>query len=295
MSRTIGAVALALTLASTLALAGPAGAQSLFSSFSGKLLLTGGVNSVEGSAGGGLTPWAVTGGYGTATQVGGNVYATTVDTTDYRITSYGGLVTAFDRVELSLSRQSFDTQKVGGALGLGDGFTIDQTTAGIKVRLFGDAILNQDEWWPQVAVGAQFKSNDKGWLVKALGARDDQGTDYYISATKLFLAQNLLLNATLRETKANQYGILGFGGITNDYHAEAEGSAAWLVDRHVAIGVEARTKPDNLAVAHEGTAYDAFVAVAPCKSFSVTLAYVDLGNIVTRQQTGFYASLQAGF
>ena len=288
----LGLIALALAVTG---FAAPAGAQSLFSSFSGKLLLTGGVNSVEGSAGGGLTPWAVTGGYGTANQFGGNVYGTTVDTTDYRITSYGGLVTAFDRVELSLSRQSFDTQKVGGALGLGDGFTIDQTTAGIKVRLFGDAVLDQDEWWPQVAAGAQFKSNDKGWLVKALGARADSGTDYYISATKLFLAQDLLLNATVRETRANQLGILGFGGIDDNYHTEFEGSAAWLVDRHVAIGAEVRTKPDDLAVAHEGTAYDAFVAVAPCKSFSLTLAWVNLGNIVTRRQTGAYLSLQAGF
>ncbi|TAN00662.1 MAG: DUF3034 family protein, partial [Rhodanobacteraceae bacterium] len=31
----------------------------------GKLLLTGGVTSISGAAGGGLTPWAVIGGYGT--------------------------------------------------------------------------------------------------------------------------------------------------------------------------------------------------------------------------------------
>lgn len=286
------AVILALALAGS---AASAHAQSLFSSVSGKLLLTGGVNTVEGTAGGGLTPWAVTGGYGTTTQVGGNVYATTIHTTDYRISTYGGLLTAFDRVELSLSRQSFDTQKVGGALGLGDGFTINQTTAGIKVRLIGDAVLAQDQWWPQIAVGAQFKSNDKGWLVKALGARNDRGIDYYISATKLFLAQGLLLNATVRETRANQYGLLGFGGINGGYHTQIEGSAAYLLSRHVAIGAEIRTKPDNLAVAHEGTAYDAFVAIAPCKTVSMTIAWTDLGNIVTRRQKGLYVSLQAGF
>jgi len=285
---------LALALGAAVA-AAPAGAQTPAAGFGGKLLLTGGVNSVEGTAGGGLTPWAVTGGYGTNDQLGGNVYGTTVRTTDYRITSYGALFSAFDRIELSLSRQSFDTLKVGGALGLGDGFTIDQTTAAVKIRVLGDAVLDPDEIWPQVAVGAQFKSNDKGWLVKALGARDDKGVDYYASATKLLLAHGLLLNATVRETRANQYGILGFGGIDNRYHTQLEGSAAWLVDRHAAVGVEVRTKPDNLAAAHEGTAYDAFVAVAPCKAFSMTFAWVDLGNIVTRRQTGLYASLQAGF
>ena len=37
---------------------------------SNKLLLTGGVSNIEGSAGGGLTPWAVIGGYGTADEIG---------------------------------------------------------------------------------------------------------------------------------------------------------------------------------------------------------------------------------
>lgn len=285
-------LAFAVTVA---AAASSAHAQSLFSSFSGKLLLTGGVNTVEGAAGGGLTPWAVTGGYGTSDQLGGNAYATTVHTTDYRLNSYGAVISAFDRVELLAAKQSFDTQAVGAALGLGRGFTINQTTVGVKVRLVGNAILDQDYGLPQIAVGAQFKSNDKGWLVKALGAQADHGADYYVSATKLFLAQGILLNATVRETKANQFGILGFGGADNRYHTEIEGSVAYLVNRHVAVGVEARTKPDNLAVAHEGTAYDAFVAVAPCKAFSLTLAYVDLGNIVTRRQTGLYLSLNAGF
>ena len=36
----------------------------------GKLLLTGGVSSIDGAAGGGLTPWAVTGSYATSGQFG---------------------------------------------------------------------------------------------------------------------------------------------------------------------------------------------------------------------------------
>jgi hypothetical protein len=39
--------------------------------FSDRLVLTGGVTSIEGAAGGGLTPWAVIGGQGTRNQVGG--------------------------------------------------------------------------------------------------------------------------------------------------------------------------------------------------------------------------------
>ena len=44
--------------------------------FSSKLLLTGGVTNIEGAAGGGLTPWAVIGGYGTKEQIGGNAFYT---------------------------------------------------------------------------------------------------------------------------------------------------------------------------------------------------------------------------
>jgi hypothetical protein len=263
----------------------------------GKLLLTGGVTQVEGAAGGGLTPWAVIGGYGTRDQIGANAFYTRVDVDDYSLDSYGVLVGLYDRVELSLSRQKFDTQAVGGALGLGDGFTFTQDTFGVKVRLFGDAVLEQDNWLPQVAVGAQYKRNDQAAVLAFVGAEDDSGVDYYVSATKLLLDQSLLLNGTVRLTRANQFGILGFGGDRNDdYEAQFEGSFAYLVNRNLAIGGEYRMKPDNLGIAEENDAWDVFVAWAPSKHVSLTLAYVDLGNIVIADnQRGVYASLQVGF
>ncbi len=287
-----GAIALGVCLA---AIAGSANAQSVLGYGSGKLLLTGGVSQIEGQAGGGLTPWAVIGGYESDDQIGGNVYATDVNTTDYDVRSIGALVGFYNRIEFSYSRQSFNTQDVGTVLSLGQDFTINQDTLGVKVRLFGDAVLDQDHWWPQVSIGAQFKKNDKGWLVTALGARRSRDADYFVSATKLYLAQGILLNATVRQTRANQYGILGFGGIDDKRHTQLEGSAAYLINRKLAIGAEVRTKPDNLAVAKEGAAVDAFVAYAPTKNISITVAYADLGNIVTRRQTGLYASLQVGF
>jgi hypothetical protein len=264
---------------------------------SGKLLLTGGVTQVEGAAGGGLTPWAVIGGYGTRDQIGANAYYTRINLSDYNLKSYGALVGIHDRVELSVSRQAFDTQAVGSALGLGYGFTIHQDTYGVKVKVAGDAVLEQDSWMPQIAVGVQYKHNDKGGLLAAIGAKSDSGTDVYVSATKLYLAQSLLLNATVRMTKANQFGILGFGGDRHDrYRPQFEGSAAYLLSRNLAVGAEYRSKPDNLNIAHENNAWDAFIAWAPAKHVSLTLAYVDLGNIVIRDnQRGWYGSLQVGF
>lgn len=267
------------------------------SRFSGKLLLTGGVSQVEGSGGGGLTPWALIGGYGTGDQVGGSAYYTQVRVDDYQLDSYGALIGLFDRVELSLSRQAFDTRDVGAALGLGRGFTIRQDTVGVKVKLFGDAVLEQDSWVPQVAVGAQFKRNDQRDLVRAIGAQDHRGTDYYVSATKLVLSQSLLVNATLRFTEANQFGILGFGGDRRSGHRpQFEGSVAYLINRNLAVGAEFRSKPNNLGIADEDNAWDVFLAWAPAKNVSLTVAYVDLGNIVIRdKQRGAYASLQVGF
>lgn len=263
----------------------------------GKLLLTAGVAQLEGAAGGGLTPWAVIGGYGERDQFGANAFYTRVDVDDYSLDSYGAMIGIRDRVELSVSRQAFDTKQVGGALGLGDGFVIRQDTYGVKVKLFGDAVLEQDNPLPQVSVGVQYKRNDRSALVRAIGADDDSGTDVYVSATKLYLDKSLLLNATLRFTEANQFGILGFGGDRNSgYSPQFETSVAYLLDRRLAIGAEYRSKPDNLNIADEDNAWDIFVAWAPNRHMSLTVAYVDLGNIVIRDsQRGFYASLQVGF
>ncbi|WP_297734477.1 DUF3034 family protein [uncultured Maricaulis sp.] len=259
---------------------------------SGRLLLTGGVSQVEGSAGGGLTPWALIAGYGTENQIGGAGYFTRVETDDYSLESYGVQVGIFNRVELSISQQSFNLEDVGVALGLGPEYDIDVTTYGAKVRLFGDAVLEQDSWIPQVSVGIQYKDNAQDALVQSLGADDGDGLDVYLSATKLYLDQSLLLNATVRMTQANQFGILGFD---EDYSVEFEASAAYLINRFLAVGAEYRTKPDNLAIAAEGDAFDVFVAWAPTKNVSATLAYVDLGNIVVGDQTGVYASLNFSF
>lgn len=263
----------------------------------GKLILTGGVSQVEGSAGGGLTPWAVIGGYGSEGQWGANAYYTRVNVDDYHLDSYGVLVGIHDRVELSIARQEFDTEDVGAALGLGRGFIIRQDIVGLKVRVAGDAVLDSDRAMPQIAVGLQHKRNNRGALLSAIGAEDDSGTDVYVSATKLFLAQGLLLNGTVRFTKANQMGLLGFGGDKHDrYRPQFEVSAAYLVNRKLAIGAEYRSKPDNLGIAREDDWMDVFVAWAPSRNVSLTVAYVDLGNIVIKdRQRGVYASLQVGF
>ena len=202
----------------------------------------------------------------------------------------------FDRLELSYAWQGFDTQDVGAALGLGRGFTFHQNIFGAKLKLIGDAVYDQDSWLPQIAVGLQHKENDRGAVIAAVGGKNSVGTDFYVTATKLLLAESLLVDATLRETKANQFGILGFGGDKhNDYSTQFEGSGAYLFSRRFALGAELRTKPSNLSIVHEGAAWDLFAAYFFNKNLSITAAYADLGNIaIENDQHGAYLSLQAG-
>ena len=107
------------------------------------------------------------------------------------------------------------------------------------------------------------------------------------------------MNGTLRATRANQMGILGFGGDQGDSsRLMPEASVAYLFTRKIAGGVEYRRKPHNLGVDHEKDYYDAFVAWFPNRNVSVTLAYAELGDITIfnpAKQHGVYISLQAGF
>jgi len=266
----------------------------------GKLMATAGVIQVEGASGGGLVPWATITGYGTRDSYGANVHYTYAGTQDYTLASYGVAVGIADRVELSVAKQRFT-----GSQAPLNNLRIDQDTYGIKVKLAGDIVYDQDTWMPQIAAGMMVKRNNGiGGLgavnnVKLLGAKDDSGIDYYLAATKLLLDQSLLVNATVRATKANQMGILGFGGDKGDrYQAMLEGSVAYLLNRKWVVGAEYRMKPRNLAADNEKDYYDAFVAWFPSKNLSLTLAYVSLGDITVynpKRQDGVYLSVQAGF
>lgn len=262
----------------------------------GKLLLTNGVSSVEGAAGGGLTAWAVIAGNETRDGIGGKAHATLVALPDFDLESVGAAIGVKDRVELSYAHQSFDTRKAGIALGLGRGFTFAQDIYGAKLRLIGDAVWDQDSWLPQIAVGVQHKRAIRAAVIGALGGRAT-GTDVYVAATKVILSRSLLLNGTVRATKANQFGLLGFGGDQRDrYRPQLEASAGLMLSPRLILGGEYRSKPDNLGFAREQTAFDAFAVFAATRNVSLTAAYVDLGDIATvKRQRGAFFSMQGSF
>jgi hypothetical protein len=287
----------ALAIAACIAATHAAHAQDM-----GKLLATGGVSQVEGAGGGGLTPWALITSYGSVDSYGANAHATRIQTRDYALSSYGIAVGIADRVEISFANQAFT-----GQLAPLDQLRIRQEIVGIKVRVAGDAVYDQYSLMPQVALGLQYKRNKGvGGLgalgvtsVTQLGATRDSGVDLYASATKIYLAHSLLLNGTLRLTKANQMGLLGFGGDLGDkYEPMLEVSAAYLLTRKLVAGVEYRMKPRNLSVDNERAYSDAFLAYFPNRHLSLTAAFVDLGDITIfnpKKQRGWYLSVQTGF
>ncbi len=277
--------------------------ESAFTPDMGKLPLTAGFTDVDGAGGGGLVPWATITGYGTDSSWGANAHYTVVPLNDFRFQSYGLAVGAIDRIEASVSHDVF--RGIGGAL---NGLKVEEQVFGFKLRLTGDAIYDQDSWVPQTAIGVEYKHNSGISGVtgvtdpKQLGAQGDIGTEFYLSATKVLLAQSVLLDITLRYTKANQFGLVGFGGdLDHSRSVEPEATVAYLITRMLAVGAEYRARPRNLSTDDEREAWDAFVAWTISRNFSVVAGYADLGSVLapvthdSRSQNGAYLSLQAGF
>ena len=275
----------------------------------GKLDLTRGVMNVRGcgkAAGGGMAEaWGADHRQrDQGRQSVGEAYGTYIGLTDYSVREFGGGLGFYDRGEVTVSRQTFDTGATGAKLGLGKGFTfrsdggtgtaklaaIRRATRSIGVRIAGCRRSRSGPCSTRPTTGRRSST-------RFGGKDDDSGVDYYVAATKILLDQSLVLNGTLRETRANQFGFLGFGGDKNsNYTTQFEGSAGYLVNRRLLVGAEYRTKPDNLGFAREQGAYDLFAAFAITHNLSATAAYVDLGDIATfRHQRGVFISLQAGF
>ncbi|MCX7544776.1 DUF3034 family protein [Marinicella gelatinilytica] len=257
---------------------------------------TGAVMQVEGSSGSGIVPWATIAGYGESDETDFTGAYTFLGTDDYEFEAHGVAVGWHNRLEFSLARQSFDLDTLGPAIGL-PGATLRQDVFGLKVRLAGNLVYTK---MPQIAFGVQYKKN-KNFLIPGLvGARDDSGVDYYISASKLFLAKpfgfNGFATVTLRSTEANEIGLLGFGGDLGSRHINVETSLGLFLNSSWAVGFDFREKNSNLSFATESHWRDVFLAWIPNRHVSVVAAYADIGDVATlTDQKGFYLSINGSF
>lgn len=263
----------------------------------GRLIATGGASSIEGGAGGGIIPWAVLAGYGEQGEWGGSAFATHVDLPDYTLDVVGAAASYGNRVEISYAHQRFDLGSLVSKLSLPED-NLTQDIFGVKVRLFGDLIYDQ---LPQVSAGLEYKHQNDFLIPSLVGAKRDSDVEGYLTASRLFMGAafgyNVVVNAGLRYSRANETGLMGFGGDRRDTRSVLkEGGAAILFNPHWAVGMDYREKPDNLSFAGESDWADFFVGWFPNKHVSVVLAYAKLGEIATLDnQNGTYLSLQGSF
>jgi hypothetical protein len=255
-----------------------------------KLIGTAAVNQIEGSAGGGLIPWAVLSGYATDDEWATAVFTSKSSVDDYSLDTLGFAINYHDRLELSFSRMTFGIDAAP--------IDIHLNVVGAKYRLFGDVVYSD---FPQVSIGLQHKTVVDFDVPKSVGALKGSGTDFYITASKVWLDgianRTVLLNANIRLSKANQIGLLGFGGDEdNDHDVSYEAAAGLFLNRHWLMGMEYRQKSDHLSAIKEDDWFDLFVTYLPNKSLSITAAYLNLGDIAgAPDQTGFYVALQGVF
>lgn len=269
---------------------------SIYADTGGRLPATGGVQQIEGAGGGGLTTWALIAGYGTTDEWGGTAAYTQLALDDYALHVAGVSVGIFDRFEFSLAEQHFDLKDVV------PGESIRQQIASVKWRIAGDALFSDSSWMPQLALAANYKRNlDFDLVPTQLGAKKSSDAELLLTASRMWFAalagRNLLVNAGLRYTRANQFGLLGFGGDKDSGHTwQAECSAALFVSDAWLLGAEFRQKPDLLSAVEENDAYDVFVSYVPNRRLAVTAAYVVLGDVAIKtDQAGAYLSVMLNF
>ena len=86
------------------------------------------------------------------------------------------------RLEVSIAREHLSLGSTA------PGMALSQTIVAAKLRLIGDAVIDQDMPWPQVAIGMQYKRNGSFDSVpRLLGAGHEAGTDIYLAATKIWI------------------------------------------------------------------------------------------------------------
>ncbi|GJM10383.1 MAG: hypothetical protein DHS20C11_26590 [Lysobacteraceae bacterium] len=265
-------------------------ATALHAADKGELVATAGLLSPNGSAGGGITSWAILSGYGSADSWGGAAQASTVVLDDYQLTSLAISVAVNNRFEIFASRNELDLpSRLGVPLG-----SIAQKTIGAKFRLGGDLIYGDV---PQISLSAYYQDHEDESLLNALGGLRDSDTGVQLGVTRLWVDglghRTWLGHIGLRYDRATYLGLLGHGVSGSDREVSIEAAGAVFLNRNLAIGAEYRQMPDVLPGIAEDDWKDVFIAWFPNKNVSVALAYVDAGEIVgLPSQNGVYVAVE---
>ncbi len=254
------------------------------------------ITNIDGQAGGGLVPWALL-------SSGPTVAITNLQTQNLGVNSVAVHTSFANRVEISVAHNTLNLT------GLANSNASAVDNYGIKVKLndMGDL--------PQFAIGVVNKQASGSLLdstVVPAVKNSKSGTDVYVAASKVvnIAGTNVLLNGVIRASKANQLGVLGFGGgnaagAKTGYSYKPEVSAEVFASDNVIIGAEYRAQPSNGVVAtdgvlHQNAAYDLNIVYVANKNLAFTAAYVNLGQVApaiagSNRQAGMYLQAQVTF
>ncbi len=257
------------------------------------------VTNIDGQAGGGLVPWALL-------SSGPTVALTHIGTSNLNINSVAVNTSFSNLVEVSYARNMLNVS--GSTLGGNNVDNVDNFGLKVKLNDMSDAM-------PQFALGLVYKKVNgnlyNNVLSPALGI-NNSGTDVYAAASKIVNigGKNVLLNGVLRASKANQLGLLGFGGgnaagAKTGYSLKPEVSAEIFAADNVIVGAEYRAQPSNSTAAtnpvlQQNSAYDFNIVYVANKNFTLTAAYVSLGQVApgvinTNRQNGMFLQGQVNF
>ena len=262
------------------------------------------VTNVDGQAGGGLVPWALL-------SSGPTVAISHLSTQNVGVNIMAANTSIANMVEVSYAHTMLDV--AGSGLGnVNNTGAVDNLGMKVKLNDMGDSM-------PQFALGLVYKNATGNVIGNVLNGGaplklgvDTSSTDVYGVASKIVNigGKNVLLNGVLRATKANQMGLLGFGGGTvagskTGYTVEPEVSFEIFAADNVVLGAEYRAQPSNGVVAtdgalHQNAAYDLHIVYVANKNFTLTAAYANLGQVApalngSNSQNGMYVQAQVNF
>ena len=238
------------------------------------------ITNIDGQAGGGLVPWALL-------SSGPTIAITHLGTQNLGINSLAINTSFANRVEVSYARNMLNVTGTGLTAAGADSDNVDNFGLKVKLNDMGDSM-------PQFALGLVYK-RASGNLANLLNTPafgiNKSGTDVYAAATKIVNigGKTVLLNGVLRASKANQLGLLGFGGGTipgskTGYSVKPELSVEVFAAENVIVGAEYRAQPSNGValtdgVLHQNAAYDFHIVYVANKNFTLTAAYTNLGQV----------------
>ena len=155
---------------------------------------------------------------------------------------------------------------------------------------------------PAVTVGVHFKYNDgigdinrqTGHTLSSIGYDRQYGVDYTLTVSKTFdklcFGRPLLLTVGLRNSRAAQVGLLGFGGTCK---TTLEGSAACLITDQLLVAYEFRQKNDPYThvsdvIEHEKNWHAVSLTYVVNDHITVTGAWGCLGTIANSTADGSF-------